>query len=296
MDQITMAMVAPAIPCFPIWVAQQKGYFAQAGIEATTLITGTTDKVTSALRDNDGQLAVVTPEGVIADIASGGTLRLVAGNTNKAPLTLIGLPSIHTIEDLRGRTIGTSSLQEGTAILVQRMLAQHGLHYPGDYQFDLTGAHPQRWEALQAGTIDAGLQLVPYDYIAIEAGFSNLGSARDYVPHYAFTAIAADLAWARPQRDVVRRALSALRTAVMWTRDHIDESAAIVTSESHTDPDHAIRALHDFFDDGVVSADLSIEQQALDEVVGSARQAGLVGDDAALSYGQIVDGSFLDQA
>ena len=293
MDQITVAMVAPAVPCFPIWVAQQKGHFAEAGIEATTLITGTTDKVTSALRDGDGQLAVVTPEGVIADIAGGGTLRLVAGNTNKAPLTLIGLPSIHTIEDLRGRTIGTSSLQEGTAILVQRMLAQHGLHYPGDYRFELTGAHPQRWEALQKGTIDAGLQMVPYDYTAIEAGFSDLGAARDYVPHYAFTAIAADLKWARPHHDAVRRALSALRTAVTWTRDHIDESAAIVTSEAHTDPDHAIRALHDFFDDDVSPLDLSIEREALDEVIGSARQAHLV-DDTALSYEQIVDSSFLD--
>ena len=84
MDEITIAMVAPAIPCFPIWVAQHNGYFAEAGIKATTLVTGTTDKVTSALRDNDCQLAVVTPEGVIADIARGGTLRLVAGNTNKA--------------------------------------------------------------------------------------------------------------------------------------------------------------------------------------------------------------------
>ncbi len=295
MDEISMAMVAPAIPCFPIWVAQQKGYFAEAGIEATTLITGTTDKVTSALRDNDCQIAIVTPEGVIADIAGGGTLRLVAGNTSKAPLTLIGLPSIHTIEDLRGRKIGTSSLQEGTAILVQRMLAEHGLHYPGDYQFDLTGAHPQRWEALQAGTIDAGLQLVPYDYMAEEAGFSNLGAARDYVPHYAFTAIAADLNWARPHHDVVRRALSALRTAVTWTRDHIDESVPIVTSESHTDPEHAIRALHDFFNDDVVSVDLSIEPEALDEVISSARQAGLVGDDEALTYEQVVDGSFLDE-
>jgi ABC-type nitrate/sulfonate/bicarbonate transport system substrate-binding protein len=292
MDEITIGMVAPAIPCFPIWVAQRNGYFAGHGIEASSLITGATDKVTSALRDNDCQIAIVTPEGVIADIARGGSLRLVAGNTNKAPLTLIGLPSIHTIEDLRGRTIGTTSLQEGTAILVQRMLAAHGLHYPGDYEFTLAGAHPQRWEALQAGTIDAGLQLVPFDYMAQEAGFSSLGAARDYVPHYAFTALAVDLGWAEPHRNVARGALLALREAVEWSRDHIDETAAIVVSEAHGDLAHARRALHDLYDDDIVPGDLRVAPEALDQVIASTRQAGLVTDDVPLSYESIVDDSF----
>jgi ABC-type nitrate/sulfonate/bicarbonate transport system substrate-binding protein len=290
MDEITIAMVAPAIPCFPVWVAQRNGYFADHGIAAATLITGTTDKVTSALRDHDCQIAIVTPEGVIADITRGGTLRLAAGNTNKAPLTLIALPSIHTIEDLRGRKIGTTSVQEGTAILVQRMLAAHGLHYPGDYEFALVGAHPQRWEALQAGTIDAGLQLVPYDYMAQEAGFSSLGAARDYVPHYAFTALAVDLNWAQPHRDVARRALRALREAVAWGRDHVDETAAVVATETHADLKHAIRALHDLFDDDIASADVG--REALDEVIASTRQAGLVPDDVPLRYEAIVDDSF----
>jgi ABC-type nitrate/sulfonate/bicarbonate transport system substrate-binding protein len=290
MDEITIAMVAPAIPCFPVWVAQRNGYFADQSIAAATLITGTTDKVTSALRGHDCQIAIVTPEGVIADFARGGTLRLAAGNTNKAPLTLIGLPSVHTIEDLRGRKIGTTSVQEGTAILVQRMLAAHGLHYPGDYEFALVGAHPQRWEALQAGTIDAGLQLVPYDYMAQEAGFSSLGAARDYVSHYAFTALAVDLNWAQPHRDAARRAFLALREAVAWGRDHVDETAAVVASETHADLKHAVRALHDLFDDDIVSADVG--REALDEVIASTRQAGLVPDDALLSYESIVDDSF----
>jgi ABC-type nitrate/sulfonate/bicarbonate transport system substrate-binding protein len=290
MDEITIAMVAPAIPCFPVWVAQRNGYFADHGIAATTLITGTTDKVTGALRGNDCQIAIVTPEGVIADIARGGTLRLAAGDTNKAPLTLIALPSVHTIGDLRGRRIGTTSVQEGTAILVQRMLAAHGLRYPGDYEFALVGAHPQRWEALQAGTIDAGLQLVPYDYMAQEAGFSSLGAARDYVPHYAFTALAVDLDWAQPHRDVARRALRALREAVAWARDHVDETAALAATETHADLKHAIRALHDLFDDDIASADVG--REALEEVIASTRQAGLVPDDAPLSYEAIVDDSF----
>ena len=55
------------------------------------------------------------------------------------------------------------------------MMAAHGLHQPKDFQFVMAGAHPQRWKALQAGTLDAAIQLVPFNYMAEEAGFPNLG-------------------------------------------------------------------------------------------------------------------------
>ena len=51
------------------------------------------------------------------------------------------------------------------------MLGKHGLCYAADFEFVLAGAHPQRWGALQAGTIDAALQLLPFDMIAEDARY-----------------------------------------------------------------------------------------------------------------------------
>jgi TRAP-type mannitol/chloroaromatic compound transport system substrate-binding protein len=68
---------------------------------------------------------------------------------------------IRTVEDLRGKRIGTSSLKEGTAVMSKAILVAHGLHYPGDYEFALVGAHPQRWAHLQQGTIDGILGSLP---------------------------------------------------------------------------------------------------------------------------------------
>ena len=63
---------------------------------------------------------MVTPEGVIRNAHHGGSLRLVAGNANKAPLSRIGEKGLKKVEDLRGKRIGTTSLKEGTAIMVQK--------------------------------------------------------------------------------------------------------------------------------------------------------------------------------
>jgi hypothetical protein len=83
-----------------------------------------------------------------------------------------------------------------------------------------------------------------------------------------------------------------VKKAVGWSRDHIDETAAIVVSEAHGDPAHATRALHDLFGDDITPVDLRISAAAPDEVIASARQAGLVADDAPLGYQTVVDDSF----
>ena len=54
---------------------------------------------------------------------------------------------------------------------MEKMMAAHGMHQPADFQFVMAGAHPQRWEALKAGTLDAAIQLVPFNYIAEDADF-----------------------------------------------------------------------------------------------------------------------------
>jgi ABC-type nitrate/sulfonate/bicarbonate transport system substrate-binding protein len=296
MDKVTISMVAPAFPFYPVWVAEERGFFERHGIASDIKTTGATDKVTTSLLDGSAQIGMVTPEGVIGDAAQGGRLRLIAGNANKAPLSLIGLKSIARIEDLKGKRIGTSSLKEGTAILVQRMLEAHGLQYPGDYEFAVVGAHPQRWDHLQQGTIEAGLQLIPYDYIAEEAGFTNLGEASEYVPNYAFTAIALNLDWGESNRDLAVRSLRAMREAVQWTEDNLDEAAAILGRRAHSNDAHSRRALRAMSERDVSPPDLTINRTAIETVFENMHRFGLIERTVPLSYAACVDESFLKAA
>ena len=294
MDQLTVGMIAPAYLFFPVWVAQERGFFAAEGIEAGTVFHGATDKVTTALRDGETQIGMVTPEGVIADAALGGPLRLIAGNANRAPLSLIVQKGIASIGDLRGKRIGTSSLKEGTAVMVQTILAAHGLRYPGDYEFSIVGAHPQRWEHLKAGTIDAGLQLLPLNYVAQDAGFLNLAETRDYVPHYAFTAVAVESGWGGANRGLVVRYLKALKAATVWADAHRKEAAAILGRVTSSGPDFALRGLNEMLDGGATPLDLEIEPRALETVFEAMRTTELVPPGTIMTYDKLVDRSYLD--
>ncbi|MGC4027373.1 MAG: ABC transporter substrate-binding protein [Steroidobacteraceae bacterium] len=293
MDQIVIGMVSPAFVFFPVWVAQDQGMFAERGIKADAAVYGATDKVTDALRTGVAQICMVTPEGVIADAAAGGTLRLIAGNANRAPLSLITPERITSIADLKGKRVGTTSLKEGTAVMVQKILAAHGLHYPGDYEFALVGAHPQRWEHLQNGTIDAGLQLLPYNFMAEDAGYNNLAEASDHVPDYAFTAVGVNGVWGEAHRDLVVRTLAAMRKAITWADANRAQASDIIAQHTKSKPQHALRGLNEMLDKGVTPRDMAIAPRALEAVFSAMLETRLVPPGTALSYAAVVDDTYL---
>ena len=108
-------------------------------------------RTTAALHDGIVPITIGSPEGSIANALGGGDLRLVSGSQSPASLSMIAQPRYHSMADLRGAKLGTTSLKEGTCHLMEKMMAAHGMHQPADFQFVMAGAHPQRWEALKAG-------------------------------------------------------------------------------------------------------------------------------------------------
>ena len=142
----------------PVFAAQQQGFFARHGLNVEIKRMGTVDKATAAVKSGELHMAITPPEGAIRDCAGGGSLRIIAGNVNRLPLSLIANPRFRRIEELRGAKLGTSSLTEGTALYTMEVLRRHGLAYPGDYEFAVVGVHPARWKALQEGSIDAAVR------------------------------------------------------------------------------------------------------------------------------------------
>jgi ABC-type nitrate/sulfonate/bicarbonate transport system substrate-binding protein len=287
MREITVGVVAPAYVNVPLWVAQERGFLQRRGLSATEQILGSTDGVTSALRDGRVDVALTAPEGSIADAVAGGPLRVVAGLIDRPPLSLIALARHTSVDDLRGGRIGTSSLTEGTRHVAERMLAAHGLAYPADYQFALEGSHVERWKALQAGTIDAALQMIPYDELATDAGFTNLGSATGA---FSFNAACVRLP-ADPA--VVTPFLQALAEASRWFHEHVEESAAIAAARTSMEPRYALSACRKLAADGVIPPGLRAAPEALAAAVGALRSSGLIPPDGPDPIAVAVDYSYL---
>ena len=277
----------------PVYVAQRQGMFARHGLAVETVLAASVDKATTAIKEGECDVAITPPEGAIRDAVSGGNLRVVAANVNRLPLSLIAHPRFARIEDLKGAVLGTSSLTEGTALYTMEVLRRHGLNYPGDYTFNVVGLHPARWKALQEGTIDAAVQLIPLNFIAEDAGFKNLGEVTDYIPEIAFTALIVDRRWAMKNQTHLVAFLKALIESTAWINDATNDApllqlmAEVIQAEGK----YGRLSLDYVRQKRVFPPDLSIPAAAFAKTVELMQKAGFANADAARAA-MVLDDSY----
>lgn len=296
--QVSLGGGAVGFNWLPILAAERTGIFERNGLEISIKRMGSVDKSTAGVKSGELDIAITPPEGAINDCLAGGPLRIVAGNVNRLPLTLIANPRFRSVEELKGARLGTSSLTEGTAIYTMEMLSRHGLNYPGDYEFAVVGVHPARWKALQDGTIDAAVQLVPLNFVAIDAGYSNLGEVPDYIPEIVFTAMIANDGWASENRHALVQLLRAVMEGARLIADTTQDELLIelVMELTQADRKYAARTLEYAREIGVFSPDLSIPEAALAKSLELMVNAGLLEETQLAEAAGVLEGEYRMEA
>lgn len=282
MTALKVGMVSRTFFYVPFWAAQRQGFFAQEGLRVEGTIFNS--------------VSVATPEGVIQDVETGGQLRIVAGNANKLTHFLIALKKHRRIEDLKGGALGVASVDEGTAFIMHEMMAKHGLKYPGDYTLRAVGGAPARWKALQEGTIDAGLQAIPFNYIAEDAGYPNLGDATAYVPEYQFTTINVRRDWSASHTDALVRFLKALIRGTQWMYANKEAAVGLTAEETRISRPYAERGWQYFTARQILPVDLDVSRRGMEKVIEVMGRAGSIRVAPDTRPEKYLDLSFLRQA
>ena len=288
---IVIGLTSRTIFNLPAWIAQDKGYFAEAGLDVRLHLFNSGDASREALLGGEIQFAFAAPEAVLIDVyLRDGSLRIVGGNARRLPHFIIAQPRFKKVEDLRGATIGVISDHEGTTYIVPTIAAAHGL--PRDsYTISAVGGAPKRWKLLQAGEIDAGLQPFPLCYEAEAAGFSNLGWAGKYEPDWQFTALSADSRWTEAHREETVALLRALRQG----SDHIaadpDDSARIGAREMEAPVALTRRSIEDEQRLGIL--DLHWSEAGIARIFRVLQQSGIIPESARFDISRVTDASYL---
>jgi len=294
-EKIAAGLVSRTYFNMPLWAAQEHGFFADEGLEVTGTIFGNESQVPPLL-DGRFQVFIGSPELAIQNQAEGGPIRIIAGNAGKLVHSLIARAPFKRVEDLRGRTIGIFTDKEGTFFHVKAMLAAHGLNYPGDYQVKHTGGVPPRHKALLAGEIDAGLQSVPWNYLAEDEGMNNLGDVIEYVPDWQFVSINVNSEWAAKNRDVLVRFLRAMLRGNEWLYANRAASSVIAARELPASIAHAERAWDFFTSTDALTRDASVNLKGLAQVIATLKETGLLAQNAPDDPAAYVDDSYLKAA
>ena len=279
----------------PLWVASKHGFFSQQGLDAQLVVIRGSDKAVQALVGGSVYVGVSAPDAPMAAADRGLDTVIVAGNSQRPSLWIMGGRNYKTFEDLRGATIGTISLAAGTGLLLRHVLKAKGWEYPRDYKLLVIGGTPQLFTALTANQIAAAPLALPFNFAAEELGYNSIGSFIDVFPNYQLTVLSAKRSWAEKNRRVLVRFLQAYVRATRWVFDNPEPAIDFITKEFNFKPAHARKAWQFYTGSHVWDPDAHINVEGMKAVIQiSAEQNQAKGPLPAPA--KYVDESYLSEA
>ena len=270
------------------------GFLRREGLDSeVTAIRGTaatmqalvSDSIYVALSANDGPIGLVEKGMNVAIIAAG----------SKTTHMIMGGKGFKKYEDLRGATIGSSTLTSGTAFLLKRVLKAKGLEYPRDYKLVNVGGSGPAFTALTTGNIAAAILAVPISFKAQQMGFNLIGKVVDVFPNYLLSSFSVRREWAAEHRQEVVRFLKAVLQARKWLGENRKAGAEFLAKELDMKPKLAEQGLDYYLTHRAWEPDLNIDLAGLKTVIEIyAEQAELKGPTPPPE--KYVDLSYLQQA
>ncbi len=217
---------------WPIWVAQEKGFFRENGVDVN--LTPTPGSVYQLVNLIDGKfdIAMTAIDNLIAyregqgeDPKIGSDLIAVMG-ADQGFLKLVSVPEVRSIAELRGKTVSVDARTTGYAFVLFEILDRNGLREP-DYKVERAGGVLQRFQALMEKKHDATLLLSPFEIQAEARGFHTLASASDVLGPYQGLVAGVRRGWAEQNRPALIGYIRAYASAVEWLYDPVNKADAI---------------------------------------------------------------------
>ena len=232
LDRKLEVIAFPGAPNLPLFAAQARGFFADAGVGVQFETTPSSVYQFEQFGSGRFDIAFTAFDNVVAyregqgaaKLAGRPDFRALLGAT-QVELSIVVAPDVESAEDLRGRTLALDAVGTGFAFVLYDMLAKLGL--PRDaYEVVPVGATPERWRSVKAGDHAGTITIEPFTSIAKAAGFRVLARSTDMFSAYQGGVIAARRDWAEAHGETVSAFLSAYLRGLAWTLDPANRAAA----------------------------------------------------------------------
>jgi NitT/TauT family transport system substrate-binding protein len=230
----------------PLWVAQEAGIFEQNGLAPDLRL----------VEGNKGIAALLAGETQVADIGGAQTMSAVA---NGADLTVVGVigpvypflfmvpPTVTTAADLKGKSIGVSTLGDSSDIATRKTLVQLGLDPNTDVTIVPTGSAANRASALLNGALQGGMSTVPESLTLEAQGFHSLADLTTLSLPAATQGEVTQRAYVADHPDVVQKFMDSMIEAVARAQRDKVFTVGVLKKYYQSADDRAMSRTYDFY-------------------------------------------------
>jgi NitT/TauT family transport system substrate-binding protein len=207
---VRMGLAARSTTTMPYFVAKERGFFREEGLEVELILMQAIQTIQATLGGST-QFASATGSAVSAAV-SGADMRVILAVTDRPSFDLISQPEIMSIQQLRGKKIGSGGVGSLAEILARRILIANNIR-PEEVAILATGPTHVTYAALKARVIDAAPLQIPLTFIAQDEGFRKLASAGD-VYRSVQGGLATTRAMLKEQPELVTKVVRAMLRAI----------------------------------------------------------------------------------
>jgi NitT/TauT family transport system substrate-binding protein len=284
---------------WPLYVAEQKKLFEKNGLQVEVIIIRGATNVVRAVLSETIPIGRINPDYVIGAADKGAKVKIVAANMEKIPYDIYARPEIKTGAELKGKTLGVSTLTGGTTLMVHEVLEKAYKLKENDYKLLVVGTSPERYAALKGGSVHASFMGPPFTFRAAKDNFRKLANFHEYLGPILFTADFAHTNYIKSNRTEIVRYLKAMIEATRWLYDpkNKEEALAIHTKvlkagreNAEEDYKYLVQDFQPFPRDGTVS------KVSFDKTMELRAKEGAYQGKKIPSAGDYVDPTLIDEA
>ena len=231
LKKITLAEVAHTIFYAPQYVALEKGFFKDEGLDVELILTSGADKVTAAVLSGDADIGFSGSEATIY-VYNGGEkdyLKTFAQLTQKDGSFLVSREKIDnfTVEDLKGKNIIGGRAGGMPVMTLKYALMQNGIDPDKDTFVDTSVAFAAMSGAFIGGQGDFVALFEPNALDIEKQGYgyvvASLGEMGGVVP---YTSYSARKSYIKENKDVIKKFEKAIQRGLDFVHDNSDEEVA----------------------------------------------------------------------
>jgi ABC-type nitrate/sulfonate/bicarbonate transport system substrate-binding protein len=171
-EQIKVSFAADGAIYAPHFIAVEKGYYQEEGIEMEMVRAGG-GVATPALISGEFQYSTSAATALSAAI-KGAPLKIIYTNSDRPNYDLWSTnPDIKSLSDIVGKSVGVQSRGDTSEIVARIVLQQRGID-PNSVAYAILGNGPQLMGAVQAGSVDT--VVLPYNFAVELQQFAPRGT------------------------------------------------------------------------------------------------------------------------
>ncbi len=226
-DKVIISYSSRSYAFLPAQVALARGFFKDENLEPL-LIQMRSQVTVPALMSGEVHYTLSFGN-IIGGAMQGMPFKILAVLTDKPLHSLVARPEIKTIDDLRGKRIGSQRIGGSDQLAAEAILQAKGLSLK-DVQFvTLGGDEPIRVEMLKKGLVDAICTVPPGPVRLSREGYHILGGPKDLKIGSPISAVAVTDSRLKNNREETKKVLRAVLRGLRFMHEKRDDTIQIMS-------------------------------------------------------------------